>query len=425
MKPSEIISSIKNGEYKKRLEDIYADDAIRQSERYIKTIETFCKYYGEDRDIELFSVPGRSEILGNHTDHNHGKVLAAAINLDIIAVASMNNDGKIRVRSEGYSEDCVLIDECSKPDPQNYFKSKALVAGMYAGFVKEGYDCAGFDAYTTTEVYKGSGLSSSAAFEVMVGNIINHFFNDGRVSAPDVAKIAQFSENEYFGKPCGLMDQTACAVGGFVAIDFEQPQNPVIEAVDFNLNKEGYSLCIVNTGGNHADLNSDYASVPAEMKSVAKYFGKEVLREVDAESTVKSIPELRGAVGDRAIMRALHFISENKRVADATHSLKAGDTDRFFSNVVASGDSSFKYLQNVYTTKNVEEQGLSLALCLTEEFLEGRGGAYRVHGGGFAGTIQAYVKKEDVEAYKKVIDGAFGKGACAILNVRKYGAIKV
>jgi len=425
MKPQQLITKIKNGEFSTRLTEIYGEDAPRQAERYIKTIESFCRYYRDDRDIEIFSVPGRSEVLGNHTDHNHGRVLAAAINLDIIAVAAKNEESKIRIRSEGYNEDCVLIDKEVSPDPQYYFKSHALVGGMYGGFIKEGYLCGGFDAYTTTEVYKGSGLSSSAAFEVMVGNIINHFFNEGKVPAPEIAKIAQYAENVYFGKPCGLMDQTACAVGGFVAIDFKSPKQPDIEHVEFDLDKAGYSLCIVNTGGNHADLNSDYASVPAEMKSVAKFFGKEALREVSAESIIKNIPALRGIVGDRAIMRALHFAADDIRAKVGTLALKENDIAEFLSNVTASGDSSFKYLQNVYTTKNTEEQGLSLALCITQGFLEGKDGACRVHGGGFAGTIQAFIKKEDVAAYKECVDSVFGAGACAVLNVRNYGAIKV
>ncbi|NLK39427.1 MAG: galactokinase [Clostridiales bacterium] len=425
MKASELITKIKKGEFFNRLYDIYGEDATRQSSRYIKTIEEFCKQYGEDRHITLFSVPGRSEICGNHTDHNHGKVMAAGVNLDIIAVASKNTEDIIRIKSEGYDEDCVNFSEYKNTDKNYYYKSKSLIAGMAAGFEKEGYSTGGFDAYTTTEVYKGSGLSSSAAFEVMVGNIINHFYNEGKVTALDIAKIAQYSENEFFGKPCGLMDQTACAVGGFVEIDFETPSNPLLIGHDFNLDEAGYSLCIINTGGNHADLNEDYASVPAEMKAVAEYFGKSVLREISWESLIENIPALRKTVGDRAIMRAYHYFAENKRVTEAAKALKTGNISLFLSKISESGNSSFKYLQNVYTVKNVAEQGLSLALCLTEDFLSSREGAYRVHGGGFAGTIQAFIKKEDVERYKERIDAAFGKGACAVLNVRKYGAIKV
>lgn len=425
MKAETLIQKLQSGAYADRFQDIYGADAERQTSRYIKAVEEFCRLYGTDREISLFSVPGRSEIIGNHTDHNHGKVMAAAVNLDIIAVASKNTDNAIRVKSEGYKEDCVRISEYDKPDEKNYFKSVSLIAGMAAGFKKEGFSVGGFDAYTTTEVYKGSGLSSSAAFEVMVGNMLNHFYNDGKIPALEVAKIAQYAENVFFGKPCGLMDQTACAVGGFVEIDFDSPARPELNALGFNLDAAGYSLCIVNTGGNHADLNSDYASVPAEMKAVAESLGKAVLREVSYETLVQSIPALRQKVGDRAILRALHFFGENERVETAAEALKTGDIACFLGAIAASGNSSFKYLQNVYTNKNVEEQGLSLALCLTEAFLSAKAGACRVHGGGFAGTIQAFIKNEDVAGYKEAIDAVFGKGACAALKVRKYGAIKV
>jgi galactokinase len=274
-------------------------------------------------------------------------------------------------------------------------------------------------------VLKGSGLSSSAAFEDMIGNIENYFYNDARIDNAEIAIISQYAENVYFGKPCGLMDQVACAVGGFVAIDFADPKAPMIEKMDFDLSAHGYSLCIVATGGNHADLNEDYASVPAEMKAVAAHFGKAVLREVSLDEVIAAIPTLRQTVGDRAILRALHFLNENKRVKAQSDALKAGDLDAFFAGVRASGDSSFEYLQNVYTTKNVSEQGLSLALALAQMYLSDKGGAWRVHGGGFAGTTQAYVKNEDVEGYRALIDGAFGKGACIVLHVRAIGAGKV
>ncbi|MBO7148344.1 MAG: galactokinase, partial [Clostridia bacterium] len=283
----------------------------------------------------------------------------------------------------------------------------------------------GFTAYTTSNVLKGSGISSSAAFEVQVCNVLNHFYNEGKIDAPELAKISQYAENVFFGKPSGLMDQTACAVGGFVAIDFKDPKNPIIEKLDFDLTGAGYSLCIVNTGGNHADLNDDYASVPAEMKAVAAHFGKQVLREVCTDEIIAAIPALREKVGDRAIMRALHFKAENERVTYQTEALRKNDIATFFKGVHESGSSSFKYLQNVYTTKNVSEQGLSLALCLAEKVLTGRDAAWRVHGGGFAGTIQAFIKNEDIADFKKVLDGAFGEGATTVLKVRPFGAIKI
>jgi galactokinase len=259
----------------------------------------------------------------------------------------------------------------------------------------------------------------------MVGNILSHLYNDGKVDNVEIAKLAQYSENVFFGKPCGLMDQVACAVGGIVAIDFNDPKAPIIDKVPFDISAAGYNLCIVNTGGNHADLTDDYASVPAEMKAVAAHFGKAVLRDVDESGFVAEIPALREKLGDRAILRALHFFAENKRVAAQKSALLSGDLDAFFSEVLASGKSSFCYLQNVYTAKNLSEQGLSLALCLAEQYLASRGGAWRVHGGGFAGTIQAYVSMDEVEGFRALMDGVFGEGKCIVLRIRPEGAVKI
>ncbi len=425
MNAKQLTAAIKGGELDARFIEIYGDETEAQKARYVESIAKFEELYGSDRDVYLFSVPGRSEVSGNHTDHNYGRVLAAAINLDIIAIVSKNTDGTIRLKSEGYREDVVVISETAEPKAENFFKSRGIVAGMCRGFSDRGYEVAGFDAYTTSNVFKGSGLSSSAAFEVMVGNILNHLYNDGKVENAEIAKIAQFSENVYFGKPCGLMDQTACAVGGFVNIDFADPKNPIIVPIAFDLSGKGYSLCITNTGGNHADLNEDYASVPAEMKAVAAELGHEVLRDVTEADVIANIAALREKCGDRAIMRAFHFIAENRRVDAQAAALKAGDMDAFFRGVHASGNSSFKYLQNVYTTKNVAEQGLSLALCVTEQFMAGRDGAFRVHGGGFAGTIQAFVPNDCVSEYCALIDSVFGEGACHVLKVRPFGAIMV
>ena len=423
MKASELIKLLKEGGLSKYA-DIYSD-IERNAERYITAINEFTKSYGEDRDIALFSVPGRSEIIGNHTDHNRGKVMAGAIDRDIIAVAARNDDGVIRFRSEGYSEDSISLSDVSTPNNFRKATSRALVAGMAQGFTNKGYKVGGYDAYSSTEVLKGSGLSSSAAFEVMVGNILNHLYNNGEVDNKEIAKIAQYSENVYFGKPCGLMDQMACAVGGFVYIDFEDNANPVVEPVDFSLSRAGYSLCIVNTGGNHANLTPDYAAVPAEMKAVAKCFGREVLRGLDEADIIAKAAEIRSSVGDRAILRALHYVRENKRVGEAKSALLSSDLDKFFGIILESGRSSFEYLQNVYTTQNVEEQGLSLALAVTDGALSGKGGAYRVHGGGFAGTIQAFVKKDAMPGYTKTMDAVFGEGAAMPLNIRPLGAIKL
>ena len=425
MKTTQLLNYIKEGKLDSRLADIYGSENVAsQKERYIEAVSDFYEIYGE-REAELFSVPGRSEISGNHTDHNFGKVLAGSINLDIIAVSSKTDDGVIKIKSKGFPEDVIDTNSYTSPVESDFFKSGALIAGMAKAFTDNGYEKGGYIAYTTSNVFKGSGLSSSAAFEVMVGNILNYFYNDGKVDNVEIAKMAQFSENVFFGKPCGLMDQMACAVGGFVNIDFENPKSPIINKIDFDLSGAGYSLCIVNTGGNHADLNDDYASVPAEMKSVAAFFGKKVLRELDKETVLNNVAALREKVGDRAILRAIHFFNENCRVDVQAEALKNKDTAKFLEYVIKSGNSSYMFLQNVFTTKNVSEQGLSLALCITDSTLSGTGAAWRVHGGGFAGTIQAFVPHAYVEAYRSAIDSAFGKGACHVLRIRPYGAIKV
>lgn len=423
MKANELILKLKDGALKTH-SDLYRD-LNHSASRMIKAIERFVEIYGDDRDICLFSVPGRTEVSGNHTDHNHGKVLAAAIDRDIIAVAAKSENNTVRVKSEGYPEDVVSLDNAENPDAYPNYSSLALVAGTAGGFLRRGYKIGGFDAYTTSEVLKGSGISSSAAFEVMIGNMMSHLYNDGSIANEELAKIAQYAENAYFGKPCGLMDQMACAVGGFVAIDFEDPKEPVIQPIAFSLLDAGYSLCILNTGGNHADLNEDYASVPAEMKAVAAYFGKDVLRGITEKELIENAPLIRRAAGDRALLRALHFVRENARVTEQAEALKKGDTKAFFENVIASGKSSFCYLQNVYTTKNVSEQGLSLALALTEGLLKDKGCAYRVHGGGFAGTIQIFLKNELCEEFVSVMDSVFGQGSAMLLSVRPKGAVRL
>ena len=426
MKTMELKAAIFGGEFDERFTYIYGESALEaQKARYAAAVDAFAALYGADRDAALYSVAGRTEISGNHTDHNRGCVVAASIDLDIIAVAAPNADDVIRVKSEGFREDVVDLNTFTAPlnPPQGH--SNELIAGMVAGFRKEGYAVGGFDAYTTSNVLKGSGISSSAAFEDMIGNILNHIYNNGEVDNVEIAKLAQYAENVFFGKPCGLMDQMACGVGGIIAIDFADPQSPVIEKVDFDITAAGYNLCIVNTGGNHADLTDDYASVPAEMKAVAAAFGKSVLREVDEQDVINAIPTLRDTVGDRAILRALHFFAENRRVAMQKAALQAGDLDTFFDGVIASGRSSFCYLQNVYTSKNLSEQGLSLALCLAEKALAGKKAAWRVHGGGFAGTIQAFVPTDAVEDFRKTMDSALGDGRCMVLRIRPVGAVKI
>ncbi|MBR2986873.1 MAG: galactokinase [Clostridia bacterium] len=424
MKPFALIQNITEGCLDGLLLSLYGEAQLdTQKQRYIAALKEFSTLYGELEDTHIFSVPGRSEISGNHTDHNRGCVLAASIDLDMIAIAAATDDGVIRLKSEGFDADTVSIADRDSTKTNRY-SSASLIAGVADGMLKAGYTVGGFVSYTTNNVFKGSGLSSSAAFEVMIGNILRTLYHND-ISDIEIAKIAQYAENEFFGKPCGLMDQTACAVGGFIAIDFEDPKNPIVEKPSFDLSALGYSLCIVNTGGNHADLNEDYASVPAEMKAVAKALGKEVLREVSYDTLFHAIPTLRQTVGDRAILRALHYLAENKRVARQSEALASGDVSTFLALVNESGASSFRYLQNVYTVKNVEEQGLSLALALTERFLAEvpRQSACRVHGGGFAGTIQAFVPEENAADYAAMMDAVFGAGACHILKIRQKGAI--
>ena len=421
-----LISSIKNGQLDQRLSYIYGSDKLDyQKARYIEAINNFSSLYGDNCEVTLYSVAGRSELSGNHTDHNRGCVIAGSIDLDIIAIATPAVDGIIRVKSEGYNEIVVDTKTYTEPNPALFGTSDSIIAGMCRGFADKGYKIGGFSAYMTSSVLKGSGLSSSAAFEDMIGNIESHMYNDGCVDNVEIAKLAQYSENVFFGKPCGLMDQMACAVGGIIAIDFADPKAPVIDKIDFDMSARGYNLCIVNTGGNHADLTDDYASVPTEMKAVAAHFGKSVLREVSKTELIAAIPALREKVGDRAILRAMHFLCENERVKAQKSALLAGDLDAFFAEVLASGKSSFCYLQNVYTTKNLTEQGLSLALCLAERCLEEKSAAWRVHGGGFAGTIQAFVKTENVAEFRRTMDSVFGEGACMVLRVRLEGATLV
>ena len=396
----------------------------RQAERIISAIECFEKKYGAGRDISVFSTPGRSEIIGNHTDHNNGCVIASAIDRDIIAVASKNELNTVRFLSEGYEENLIELDKISSPDNFEKYTSSALIGGVARAFTDNSLAVGGYDAYSTTEVLKGSGLSSSAAFEVMIGNIFSHLYNGGEVENQTLAKFAQYAENVYFGKPCGLMDQMACAVGGFVYIDFADKTAPAVEKIDFSMDRQGYKLCIVNTGGNHADLNEDYASVPAEMHAVAKIFGKPTLRGIEFSELLRKSGEIRAALGDRALLRAAHFIKENERVCAARAALLDGRISDFFLLLKESGRSSYEYLQNVYTNKNPAEQGISLALMLTDSFDKGIG-AYRVHGGGFAGTVQAFVNDTAVSEYTEYMERVLGRGAVMKLSVRGVGACKI
>ncbi len=393
-------------------------------ERYLSVIADFEENFGDsaEREVSLFSAPGRSEIGGNHTDHNHGLVLAAGISLDAIAVASKNDEGIVRVKSAGYPMDVVSCDEL-EPCGKECGKSQAIVRGIVARFKELGYNVGGFDATTASQVLSGSGLSSSAAFEVLVGTILNHLYNDGKVPMPEIAKIAQYSENVYFGKPCGLLDQMACAVGGFVSIDFEDTSKPVINAIDFDFAKSGHSLVIVDTKGSHSNLTDDYAAVRSEMESVAEFFGKKVLRETEKKDVIANAAALAEKLGERAVLRALHFFGENEKVIAQTDALLKNDFEAFKSLIIASGRSSYMYNQNVYTCKNPSNQPLSLALCVSEQILSGKG-AWRVHGGGFAGTIQAFVPDALVAEYTDAMKSIFGDDSCYVLSIRK-GGVKI
>ena len=426
MNTTQLKNIINEGKLDEKLIALYGESALSlQTERYLKAVDSFVSIYGDYENVGIYSVPGRSELSGNHTDHNAGCVIASSIDLDVIAVAARVDGTVIKIKSEGYPEDVVDISEYTKPDSSKFATSAAIIAGMSEGLTKQGYASGGFVAYTTSNVLKGSGLSSSAAFEGMVGNLISHLYNDGKIDNIEIAKTAQYAENQFFGKPCGLMDQVACANGGIVAIDFAEAGNPIIEPISFDISGAGYALCITDTGGNHADLTDDYAAVPAEMKAVAAALGADLLRRTSKEALLANIERVRKECGDRAVLRAFHFFNENERVALQKEALINGDIYRFFSYVIGSGRSSYCYLQNVYTTKNVHEQGLSLALCLAENYMDGKTGAFRVHGGGFAGTIQAFVELEDVEGFRATMDSAFGEGKCMVLRVRQQGAVKV
>ncbi len=422
MNTVELKKSFAGGQYDELLMDIYLDDSKLdyQKARYVKAIEKFETLFGE-ADVEIYSAPGRSEISGNHTDHQHGEVLAASINLDAIAIVKKND--VVRVVSDNYDMITISLDDIEKKDEEEG-TTISLIKGVLAGLKKRGNAIGGFDAYITSDVLIGAGLSSSAAFETVIGTIVSGLYNDMKVSAVDIAIIGQYAENVYFGKPCGLMDQMACSVGSLVHIDFADKENPIIDPVSVDFDKFGYSLCITDTKGSHADLTHEYAAVPAEMRAVAAVLGKEVLHGTSIEDLLNNADEIREKAGDRAFLRAIHFVTENVRVQNAVAALRAEDFDGFLKMIKASGDSSYKYLQNVYTNQDVVHQNVSVALAVSDAIL-GSNGVCRVHGGGFAGTIQAFVKNEAVKEYKETLDKVFGQGACEVLKIRKYGGMKV
>ena len=407
-----------------KFQELYGNDVPRQEERYEAIRKGFAAQYGyEAGEGTFFSAPGRTEIGGNHTDHNHGRVLAGAVDLDIVGLAQKTGNDTIRLKSAEYDKiDVVdLTDLSLHPEDTG---SQSLIRGICAKCRELGYQVGGFDCYTITQVLKGSGLSSSAAFEVLVVTVISHLFNGGSIDPITAAKISQYAENVYFGKPSGLLDQMASSVGGVTAMDFADPSAPVVEKVTFDLASYGHALCVVDTGGNHADLTGEYAAIPQEMKAVAQFFGKEFLRQVDEAAFYEKLPQVRKAVGDRAVLRAMHFFDDDRLAHEEAQALKAGDFPGFLRKVRASGQSSLQRLQNVFAPQAPQEQGITLALSLSQRLL-GEQGACRVHGGGFAGTIQAYVPFDLLDSYRHGMEHVFGKGSCYVLSFRQAGGTKV
>ena len=370
-----------------------------------------------------FSAPGRTEIGGNHTDHQRGRVLAAAVNLDTQAAVRLNGTDVIRIQSQGYPM-CEVDLKVLVPQESEINGTASLIRGVAARFVELGCEVKGFDAYCESTVLPGSGLSSSAAYEVLIGTILNHLFFDGRISAPEIAMIGQYAENVFFGKPCGLMDQTASSVGGLVTIDFFEKENPNIRSVSFDFSACGHALCIIDSRASHADLTDEYAAIPGELKAICAHFGKDVLTQIDQADFYAAIPALREKCGDRAVMRAIHFYHENDRVPQQVAALEEGNFDRFLALVKESGFSSYMYLQNVIPAGRIEHQEMAIALGLCQQYLNGRG-AYRVHGGGFAGTVQAFVPFDLLDSFRAGIDAVLGEGACHVLSIRPQGGVEM
>ena len=423
MKTTELKAGFQSGKYAELLKDIYIDESVLeyQKERYVKAIESFEELFGV-KDVEIYSAPGRSEIGGNHTDHQCGRVLAASINLDAIAIVAKKESG-IVLKSEGYPMINVSLADLL-PTKEEEGTSAGLIRGVAARLKEEGYEIGGFEAYVTSDVLNGAGMSSSAAFEVLIGNILSGLYNEGNISPVLIAQAGQYAENVFFGKPCGLMDQMASSVGNLIFIDFADVKNPVIKKVNVDFEDFNHSLCIVDTKGSHADLTDEYAAIPEEMKRVAAYFGKEILKQVDKNEFYTNIPEIRKVAGDRAVLRAMHWFEETDRVIDQVNALEEENFEEFKKLIKSSGDSSFKYLQNVYSVKNLSRQEMAVGLALSDVILKGKG-VSRVHGGGFAGTIQAFVPNDIVDIYKKNMEDIFGEDACHVLKIRKYGGMKV
>lgn len=410
-------------EYTEKLAYTYACDeneTAKYRERLCEAIDGLEANFGEKDNIRLFSAPGRTEIGGNHTDHQHGCVLAASLNLDVVGAAAKNGTNKVRILSKGYTMDVIEINDLDI-HKNEYDKAISLIRGILKRFSDMGYKLEGFDAYTLSSVLKGSGMSSSAAFEVIVGTMVSQMFANGEVDAVEIAKIGKYAENVYYNKPSGLMDQMASSVGNVVSIDFESEEKPVVKKVEFDFTKSGHALCIIDSGANHADLTSEYAAVPEEMRAVAAFFGKTALREVDKNEFYANIAKVRESVkNDRAVLRAMHFLNDSQRAVDEADALRANDFDKFLKLITESGASSFMYLQNIYAAPYPKEQAVSLTLALCEKLLGGRG-AFRVHGGGFAGTVQAFVPNDMLDSFKSSIEALLGEGMCHVLAIRPVG----
>ncbi len=414
--------SILNGKFNDTFSLLYKDVLSSQG-RFISALDCFIEKFGEENDILLFSAPGRVEIGGNHTDHQRGFVLTCGVDQDIIAVASKNYENKVNIFSEGFGLTTIFLDDLSL-NKDEYQSSAALIKGVLNYFKSSGFNVGGFNAYFTSNVAKGSGLSSSAAFELLICSILNGIYNDGKIEPTTLAKISQKAESEYFGKPCGLMDQMASAHGGFLFIDFENPDEPNISKISADFSDYNHTLCIVNSGSSHSDLTSDYADITIEMKNVANYFGKEYLREITKEDVSSNFLVLREMFGDRAVLRSLNYFDETNRANLEAKALEKGDFNEFLRLVNQSGIASFCYLQNVYSNQNVGFQDLSLAIFYAKEILNGRG-AVRVHGGGFAGTVMAVVPNDILSEFCQKIENIFGDGSVSIMKIRSVGACEI
>ena len=423
MKVCDTIQMLESEKSRKLMAALYGETAVEANiERYQNLVKSFQKKFAEE-DITLFSSPGRTEISGDHTDHNHGKVLAGSINLDCVGVAAKNNSSKVHIISETFNQSFIIdLNDLSPSDKKA--GTIDLVKGLLQGFKESGYEVGGFNAYITSNVISAAGVSSSASFEMLLCSILNTFFNEGRMDTVAYAHIGKYSENVYWDKASGLLDQMACAVGGLITIDFMEPASPVVEKIDFDFSSQNHSLIIVNTGKGHADLRADYSSVPIEMKKVAEFFGKEVCAQITEEEVIEHLAEVRAYAGDRSVLRALHFFEENKRVEAEVKALKEGRFTDFLMNITASGNSSWKWLQNCFTNSAYQEQGITVALALTELFIaEKQRGACRVHGGGFAGVIMAMLPNDLVDEYVAYIEKALGEGNAYRMSIRPYGAI--